>query len=282
MLAIRQRAVDAFTLVELLVVIAIIAVLAALLLPALRNAQESARTSTCLNNLKQVGTALLIYAGDSDDWLGPINTANLSPSFTMFDYLPRRGYLPTKLYPHPTVGWTNGVDVFRCPTVQRRYGGRLWHRNESTAGQYQCNYSSTQLCGYMNPANVFQNYRANAYWGPYRITEVSNPALGILAGDASVVLAEGNPSWSFGADVAASRARQINSNSNSGIFGQHLWGSATPPGPWTGYTTHGGPNLLFFDGHLARWMYGSHIDSTTGAPDLPNRMLTIDATGATW
>lgn len=69
----QQLLVSSFTLIELLVVIAILSVLAALLLPAIREAKNAAKQSMCLNHIKQAGTALLIMADDNDGWVDPRN-----------------------------------------------------------------------------------------------------------------------------------------------------------------------------------------------------------------
>jgi prepilin-type N-terminal cleavage/methylation domain-containing protein len=63
----KSKCTRAFTLIELLVVIAIIAILATILLPVLAAAQEKGKRAQCINNLRQMGVADLIYAGDNND-----------------------------------------------------------------------------------------------------------------------------------------------------------------------------------------------------------------------
>src|SRR5689334_8416713 len=108
-----------FTLIELLVVIAIIAILAALLFPVLAQAREKARETSCLNNMKQIGTAATAYLQNWDDTYPPNRFADAAHSSSPS---PEGGVqnLDGSSYNWKRALWTAGLvksaSVYLCPS----------------------------------------------------------------------------------------------------------------------------------------------------------------------
>ena len=120
-----------FTLIELLVVIAIIAILAAILFPVFARAREKARQSSCLSNLKQLGTAGMMYMQDYDETHWLTSAAHLTACAT--------AQTPGAVWYHALEPYVKNAQVFKCPSDrgQSAEWGTSWdERPGATTGVY--------------------------------------------------------------------------------------------------------------------------------------------------
>lgn len=166
----------AFTLIELLVVIAIIAILAAMLLPALSAARASARSASCINNLKQLGIVMHSYVNDQKDWLPyPFNKCSSGwYPYTWVGSLYYAGYITSR---SKSTAYTVGVNkqiepILACPEAT---DGSGWYNGYSvSSSDYSINpYDGSGYASFTNTG--------------YNILNVDNPSSHILLADGNSI-----------------------------------------------------------------------------------------------
>ncbi len=141
-----------FTLIELLVVIAIIAILAAILFPVFAKARESARKTVCISNVRQLGTAWMMYVQDYDEQFPPTNSPNNSQwggsaAFNKpYPCKPCRPHLKAddSVIYDPTLfalPYVKNLDMFKCPSdvgipaslvLDPSNGAPMWKKEKSS------------------------------------------------------------------------------------------------------------------------------------------------------
>ena len=154
-----------FTLIELLVVISIIAILAALLLPALNMAREKARSIVCLNNLKSWHTALMLYTDAYNDYM--VASYGVAGNGVWNNYGPQiwNGYysaFKALIIPSPPDGnqynkWTYGPGTINaCPTNYKNMEGQLGLYSYMLNGHTSWYNQDMIICGEYNVTKITQ------------------------------------------------------------------------------------------------------------------------------
>jgi len=239
MLIKRQK--RGFTLIELLVVIAIIAILAAILFPVFSRARENARKTACLSNLRQIGTALMMYCQDWDErfppaWLCDPHYATGRGSFVAW---------------FPALGpYVKNQQVFECPSTNGDKYSEIfmgyWWIPPDWRGTIRHSYGYNMYTGIDGNCVLVRGGRS--------LASIPNPADIVAVGECAHTFI--HTQWGGGYPVPECGRFQVG-------YAQTCAAWCWQGGRDERYTRHmGGSVICFADGH-AKWV---HSDPNRGLP----------------
>jgi len=237
-----------FTLIELLVVIAIIAILAAILLPSLNQARNVAKSIKCIGNLKTLGQAAVMYAGDNRDYMPAGSTPYTDIRLMRWNL----AYGATLLGSGYT-SWT--VNIERACTIgSNKYPEmKIFCPAVTSLMDFTYGANSIDTAGITNSKIPFLNVTAE----PYATQKLSSLPGGLaLLGDSENRLANLNP-------------MQNQSHRDVSGDGVNDSGAANYYG-WSPYRHQKGINFVFIDGSAVRKSFREFQDSTNGSGFLYN------------
>jgi prepilin-type N-terminal cleavage/methylation domain-containing protein/prepilin-type processing-associated H-X9-DG protein len=243
-----------FTLIELLVVIAIIAILAAMLLPALSKAKDRALAIACLSNTKQMTVGSIMYGNDNGDcfpappegwWLPgpyPNNSYGLAPGGEWFAKFKGVGIVPNTAAPMLTNYIPNNM-VWVCPKRRRglTYASATGTFDPSITGFLSYGFNCCKVFGSTDASGNMAGYK------PFKTSFVSRPSDTVAITDTSGLNDPGNSLSSGSAWLDTVWA--AHSGPNAPVFDGTIGNGRLQ----TAFAKHGGNfvNVLYVDGHSA-------------------------------